>query len=85
MSRASIAGGVAGGATSDTHSAASYPAMPDSATVGTSGSAATGVLPLVTSARNCPARILGSDGAMVANCMSSRPVIMSVMDCAELL
>jgi hypothetical protein len=73
---------VAGGATNDIHSAASYPAMPDSATVGTSGNAAIRVLPLVTSARNCPARMLGSDGAMVANCMSSRPVIISVMDCA---
>src|SRR5215472_15516293 len=60
-------------------------ARPASATVGNSGSAATRVLPLVASARNCPARILGSDGAMVANCMSSRPVIMSVMDCDELL
>jgi len=59
--------------------------MPLSATVGTSGSTATRLLPLVASARRFPARILGSDGAMVANCMSSRPVIMSVMDCDELL
>ena len=35
---------------------------------------------LVTSARSCPARMFGSVGPMVANCMSSRPVIMSVID-----
>src|SRR4029450_2840774 len=85
LSRATIVVGVGAGATTATHKAASYPAMPASATVGTSGSTATRVLPLVASARNCPAWILGSDGAMVANCMSRRPVIMSVTDCAELL
>ena len=59
--------------------------MPASATVGTAESTATRSLPLVASGRSWPAWMLGSDGAMVASCMSSRPVIMSVIDCEELL
>ena len=43
------------------------------------------VEPVTASARNWPVRMSGSVGAIVANCMSSRPVIRSVTDCAELL
>ena len=36
--------------------------------------------PVTASARNCPARILARVGAMVANCISSRPEIRSITD-----
>ena len=52
--------------------------------VGTSGSAVTRFVPVVASAFSLPSRMLASVGATVANCMSSRPVIMSIEDCAEL-
>src|SRR5256886_9965749 len=46
--------------------------------VGTSGSDDTRFFPVVASARSLPSRMFSSVGPTVANCMSSRPVMISI-------
>src|SRR5436190_23717553 len=76
-----MAGGVPVGASTPNHDEASKPGIPDSATVGTLGSAAARVNEVTASARSLPALMCGSAEGRLSNINCTCPPIRSCNAC----